>query len=82
MLILFIVMFKVLNSHIERRNYMCKTYTVGYMMGKHDTPFIRLSGKWLKEQGFNVGDKLKYISSKNMIILVRMTDNETFEDKK
>ena len=51
-------------------------------MGKHDTPFIRLSGKWLKEQGFNVGDKLKYISSKNMIILVRMTDNETFEDKK
>ena len=51
-------------------------------MGKHDTPFIRLSGKWLKEQGFNAGDKLKYISSKNMIILVRMTDNETFEYKK
>ena len=56
-----------------------KTYTVGYMMGKEDTPFIRLSGNWLKEQGFNVGDKLKYISSKNMIILVRMTDNETLE---
>ena len=56
-----------------------KTYTVGYMMGKQDTPFIRLSGKWLKEQGFNVGDKLKYISSKNMIILVRMNDNETLE---
>ena len=56
-----------------------KTYTVGYMMEKQDTPFIRLSGKWLKEQGFNVGDKLKYISSKNMIILVRMNDNETLE---
>lgn len=61
---------------------MCKTYTVGYMMGKEDIPFIRLSGNWLKEQGFNVGDKLKYISSKNMIILVKMPDVETPEDKK
>lgn len=62
---------------------MCnKTYTVGYMMGKDVVPFIRLSGNWLKGQGFNVGDKLKYISSKNMIILVRMPDVETPEDKK
>lgn len=61
---------------------MQKTYTVGYMMGKEDTPFIRLSGNWLKTQGFNVGDKLKYISSKNMIILVKMPDVETPGDKK
>lgn len=62
---------------------MCnKTYTVGYMMGKEDTPFIRLSGNWLKNQGFNVGDKLKYISSKNMIILVKMPNDKTPEDKK
>lgn len=61
---------------------MQKTYTVGYMMGKEDTPFIRLSGNWLKDQGFNVGDKLKYISSKNMIILVKMPNVETLEDKK
>ncbi len=52
------------------------------MMGKEDTPFIRISGNWLKDQGFNVGDKLKYISSKNMIILVKMPDVETLEDKK
>lgn len=61
---------------------MQKTYTVGYMMGKDDVPFIRLSGSWLKDQGFNVGDKLKYISSKNMIILVKMPNVETPEDKK
>lgn len=61
---------------------MQKTYTVGYMMGKQDTPFIRLSGNWLKDQGFNVGDKLKYISSKNMIILVKMPNVETPENKK
>jgi len=61
---------------------MQKTYTVGYMMGKEDTPFIKLSGNWLKDQGFNVGDKLKYISSKNMIILVKMPNVETPEDKR
>lgn len=61
---------------------MQKTYTVSYMMGKDNIPFIRLSGNWLKDQGFNVGDKLKYISSKNMIILVKMPDVETPEDKK
>ncbi len=59
-----------------------KTYTVGYMMGKDDVPFIRLSGNWLKEQGFNVGDKLKYISSKNMIILVKQAVDETLEKQK
>ena len=59
-----------------------KTYTIGYMMGKEDTPFIRISDKWLKEQGFNVGDKLKYISSKNMIILVKTTVDETLEKQK
>lgn len=51
-------------------------------MGKEDTPFIRISDKWLKEQGFNVGDKLKYISSKNMIILVKTTVDETLEKQK
>lgn len=61
---------------------MQRTYTIGYMMGKEDTPFIRLSGNWLKGQGFNVGDKLKYISSKNMIILVKMPDVETPDIKK
>lgn len=48
---------------------MCnKTYTIGYMMWKDDVPFIRLSGNWLKEQGFNVGDKLKYQTLKHQIL--------------
>lgn len=51
-------------------------------MGKENTPFIRISGKWLNKQGFNIGDKLKYISSKNMIILVKMSDDETLEENK
>lgn len=59
-----------------------KTYTIGYMMGKENTSFIRISGKWLNKQGFNIGDKLKYISSKNMIILVKMSDDETLEENK
>lgn len=62
---------------------MCnKTYTIGYMMWKDDVPFIRLSGNWLKEQGFNVGNKLKYISSKNMIILVKIPNVKTPDIKK
>lgn len=59
-----------------------KIYTIGYIMGKENTPFIRISGKWLNKQGFNIGDKLKYISSKNMIILVKMTDDETLASDK
>lgn len=34
-----------------------RRYTVGYLPGRGDasTPSLHLSGKWLKEVGFNVG---------------------------
>ena len=34
-------------------------------------PFVRFGGAWLKEYGFNVGDRLKLLERKNMLILVK-----------
>jgi hypothetical protein len=32
-------------------------------------PFIRLCGKWLQNTGFETGDKIQVISSKNLIVI-------------
>jgi len=49
-------------------------YTVSYYDAH--VPMVRLTGKWLKENGINIGDKLKLIQSKNMIILAKLSDRE------
>lgn len=38
---------------------MCKIYTVSELNNKL---FIRLTGKWLEEKGFNKGDKFRVFS--------------------
>ena len=48
-----------------------KTYSVSYLTSNAEIPFIRLTGKWLIEKGFNVGDKLELLESKNMLILTK-----------
>ena len=55
-----------------------KRFTVGYMppngyRGLSD-PCVRFGGKWLKDFGFSVGDKLELIQGKNMLILVKVSD--------
>jgi len=49
-----------------------RTYTISNVLGKMDTPSLRITGKWLSEKGFNIGDKLEVIESKNMIILTKV----------
>ena len=34
-------------------------------------PFIKFGGKWLKDYGISVGDKLELVQGKNMLILIK-----------
>jgi len=34
-------------------------------------PFVKFGGKWLKDYGISVGDRLELIEGKNMLILVK-----------
>jgi len=43
---------------------------------KNKVPFIRLSGKWLSNIGFNVGTKFQLIKEKNKIILVLSNNSD------
>ena len=56
-----------------------KRFTVSYMppngyRGFSD-PCVRFGGKWLKDFGFNVGDKVELIQGKNMLVLVKVPDD-------
>ena len=55
-----------------------RTYTI---FDLNYVPNIRISGKWLMEQGFNIGDKLEYIEGKNMIILLKIPSNEKVKQR-
>jgi len=52
-----------------------KCFTVGYQMqhgySRGSKPFIRFGGDWLKEYGFDVGDKVQLLQGKNMLILMK-----------
>ena len=43
----------------ERKSFGTVSYTPGKM--DNSTPSIKVSGNWLKEQGFMVGDKLNIL---------------------
>ena len=34
-------------------------------------PFVKFGGRWLKDYGISVGDRLELIEGKNMLILVK-----------
>ena len=44
---------------------MDKIYTVSSL---NDRPFIRLTGKWLENNGFNKGDKIRLFYDKEILI--------------
>ena len=45
--------------------------TVSYLFDSNNVnvPFIRLCGKWLKDAGFSVNDKIKVIVKDNLLVL-------------
>ena len=52
-----------------------KRFTVGYQITKTHkvfNPYIKFGGQWLKDFGFDVGDKLELIQGKNMLIFVKV----------
>jgi len=49
-----------------------RTYTITYAPTGFDVPSIKITGKWLKEIGFDIGNKLEIIKSKNMLILAKV----------
>ena len=55
-----------------------KIYTVTEVS---DRPTIKLTGKWLEEVGFKVGDKVEAIVENNMLILIKITPEEIKELK-
>lgn len=55
-----------------------KIYTVTEVS---DRPTIKLTGKWLEEVGFKVGDKVEAIVENNMLILIKITPEEVKELK-
>ena len=44
-------------------------------------PDIRIAGKWLKEQGFQVGDHVRVAYQKNLIVIKKI-DGEINEEEK
>ena len=56
-----------------------KIYTVTEINGK---PAIRITGKWLKEKGFDIGDKFEVVYEGNMLVLIKITKEEAEKIKK
>ena len=55
---------------------MDKIYTVSSL---NDRPFIRLTGKWLENNGFNKGDKIRLFYDKEILVLVKIGNNEVLK---
>ena len=51
-----------------------RTYTIctNGSVGNWKIPTLKITGKWLQEYGFNIGDKLLVLESKNMLILCKI----------
>ena len=59
-----------------------RTYTVSNVLGKLDTPMIKITGKWLVDKGINIGDKFEMVESQNMIILTKIPKHILEEQNK
>lgn len=56
---------------------MLETRKVYYLPGaKEEVPYIKLTGKWLQELGFNVGDTIQIVKGKDIIILMKPNEEE------
>jgi len=63
-------------KELERKPYSppprpySRQLTVSYL--SHSVPFIRLCGKWLKDAGFSVNDKVKVTVEDDLLLLELM----------
>lgn len=48
-----------------------KIYTIGYIQS--NTPCIKITGQWLKNLGFNIGDKLDFSLENGKIVLSKLS---------
>ena len=55
---------------------MDKIYTVSSL---NDRPFIRLTGKWLENNGFNQGDKIRLFYDNDILVLIKIDNNEVLK---
>ena len=55
---------------------MDKIYTVSSL---NDRPFIRLTGKWLENNGFNKGDKIRLFYDNEILVLIKIDNNEVLK---
>lgn len=59
---------------------MERNYKVSYIMhpkeSKIDIPFIRISGMWLRELGFDVGTKFKLFCGENFMIMMKLDEED------
>ena len=58
---------------------MQKTYTVTDV---HCKPVIRLTGNWLKENGFDIGDRVELFNDNGILVLIKLTKEEIAEREK
>jgi len=50
-----------------------KIYTIGYIQSPN-TPCIKITGQWLKNLGFNIGDKLAFSLENGKIVLSKLSN--------
>lgn len=58
---------------------MCKTYTVSNLAEK---PAIKITGKWLADNGFDIGDKLELFNDNGILVLIKMDNEEALKNEK
>lgn len=54
-----------------------KMFTIGFrVLNGCGVPYIKLGGGWLREYGFEAGDKLELIKSRNMLVFVKVAKTD------
>ena len=67
---------KVSNRHLTVSSCYSELKSVSQFSRKsNNVPFIRLCGKWLRDIGFETGDKIQVTPSKNLIIIKLENNN-------
>jgi hypothetical protein len=46
-----------------------------------NTPYITIRGKWLRKIGIDLGSKMKLLESDNMIVLMKLPEDEVKRKK-
>jgi len=54
-----------------------KMFTIGFrVLNGRGVPYIKFGGGWLREYGFEAGDKLELIKSRNMLVFVKVAKTD------